>query len=311
VKYGKPAATRQAKSRAVQQVKSVLDMIIGSPPQQALALATALTRPERQDIGKALGIVASSDQTRRVANRCLAAIKEAVQHPGVLKTQTKDSLLFQRMLLWAIVPAAVAEDAPAEVKKAFCKEVSETVAALGMSKVCGFKRRIHKATIVQMKNFTNPTSAVLLNVMKRGAHCCFTPELITEIRAWVLRCDKLIESPNASDSIMVKCPITGEKKKERKFFYMFSVQDIHTELVKPVDQGGFAGAYNKEGKLIISDTALRNILTKNVSRMSDSQKQMCGCEVCLNAYSMMLALNSWRGQRKKILQHMLASQAQS
>jgi hypothetical protein len=130
----KPDATGKAKSRAFQQVKSVLGLI-GSPPQQALAVSTALTRSEQQDIGKALGIVASSDQTRQVADRCLAAIKEAVQHPGVLKTQTKDSLLFQRMLLWAIVPAVVAKDAPAEVKKAFCKEVSETVAALGMSKV--------------------------------------------------------------------------------------------------------------------------------------------------------------------------------
>jgi hypothetical protein len=161
-----------------------------------------------------------------------------------------------------------------------------------MSKVRGFKRQVHEATIVRMKNFTNPTSAVLLNVVKCGAHCRFTPELIAEIRAWVLRCNKLIESPNASDSIMVKCPITGKKKKERKFFYMFSVRDIHTELVKPVSQGGFAGAYNEEGKLIISDTALRNMLPKNVSRMSDSQKQTCGCEICLNTYSMMLALNS-------------------
>jgi hypothetical protein len=186
-------------------------------------VATTLRRPERQDISKALVIVASSDQTRRVADRCLAAIKEVVQHPGVLKMQTKDSLLFQRMLLLAIVPAAVAKDAPAEVKKAFYKQVSETVAALGMSKVPGFKWRVHKATIVGMKNITNPTSAVLLNVMKPGAHCCFTPQLIAEIRAWVLFCDKVIKSPNVSDSIVVKCPITGEKKKERKCFYMFSV----------------------------------------------------------------------------------------
>jgi hypothetical protein len=40
--------------------------------------------------------------------------------------------------------------------------------------------------------------------------------------------------------------------------------------------------------------------------MSDSQKQMCGCKVCLNAYSMMLALISWRGQRKKIFEMRLA-----
>jgi hypothetical protein len=268
---------------------------IGSPPQVALAVATALTRPKRQDIGKALGIVASSDETRRVADRCFAAVKEAIHHPAVLKKQTNDSQPFQRTLLWSILPAAVAKDAPLEEKKSFCKQVSETVAALGMSKIQGFKRRVHEATVARQKNFADPTSAILSHVVKRGVHSRFTPDLIAEIRAWVIGCNKIIESSNASDSIMVKCPITGDKKKERKYFYMFSVQDLHTELVKPVNQGGFAGAYNEKGKLIISDTALRNILPKNVSKMSDSQKQMCGCEVCLNAHSMMLALNSWRG----------------
>jgi hypothetical protein len=288
----KPDAARKAKSRAVLRVGSVLDKI-GSPPQVALAVATALRRPERQDIGKALGIVESSDESRRVADRLLASVKEAVHHPAVLKKRTADSLSFQKTLLWSIVPAAVAEDAPTEEKKAFRKQVSETASALGMSKVRGYRQRLFQAAIVRRKNFFDPTSAVLLHVVKRGA--------------WVLKCDKVSESPNASDSItMVKCPITGEKKKERKCFYMFSVRDIHTELIKPVDQGGFAGAYNEEGKLIISDTALRNMLPKNISRMSDSQKQMCGCEICLNGNSMMMALNSWRGRKKSALERSLA-----
>jgi hypothetical protein len=63
----KLAAARKAKSRAVLQVESILDTI-GSPPKVALAVATALRRSKRQDIGKALGIVASSDVTRRVAD---------------------------------------------------------------------------------------------------------------------------------------------------------------------------------------------------------------------------------------------------
>jgi hypothetical protein len=292
----KPAAARQAKLRAVLKVNSILDMI-GSPPQVALAVATALRRPERQDIGKALGIVESSDVSRRVADRLLAAVKEAVQHPAVLKKQTADSLSFQKTLLWSIVPAAVAEDASAEEKKAFRKQISETASALGMSKVRGYRQRLCQAAIVRRNIFFDPTSAVLLHIVKRGANSRFTPEFIADIRAWVLKCDKVSARFNNGE---------GVKKKERKCFYMFSVRDIHTELVKPVDQGGFAGAYNKEGKLIISDTALCNILPKNVSRMSDSQKQMCGCEMCLNGNSMMLALNSWRGRKKSALERRLA-----
>jgi hypothetical protein len=153
----------------------------------------------------------------------LAAIKEAIHHPAVLKKQTNDSQSFQRTILWSILPAAVAEDAPEEEKKSFCKQVSETVAALGMSKIQGFKQRVHEATIVRQKNFADPNSAILSHVVKCGVHSRFTPDLIAQIRAWVIGCDKIIESPNASDSIMVKCPIMGEKKKERKYFYMFLV----------------------------------------------------------------------------------------
>jgi hypothetical protein len=180
----KPAVARKAKSRAVLRAESVLDKI-GSPPQVALAVATALRRPERQDIGKALGIVASNDVSRRVADPILAAIKDTIQHPAVLKKRTADSLLFQITLLWSIVPAAVAEDAPAEEKKAFKKQVSETASALGMSKVHGYCQHLFQAAIVQRNNFFDPTSAVLLHVVKRGANSRFTPEFITDIRAWI------------------------------------------------------------------------------------------------------------------------------
>ena len=34
--------------------------------------------------------------------------------------------------------------------------------------------------------------------------------------------------------------------------------------------------------------------------MSDSNKKMCGCEICENAYHLMIALNSWRGRKRSI-----------
>jgi hypothetical protein len=67
--------------------------------QQALAVATALRRPERQDIGKALRIVASSDVTRRVADRCSAAITEAILLKEHLETYKEESTVNYGWLL--------------------------------------------------------------------------------------------------------------------------------------------------------------------------------------------------------------------
>jgi hypothetical protein len=76
------------------------------------------------------------------------ATRQHIHHPAVLKKQMNDSQSFQRTILWSILPAAVAKDALAEEKKSFRKKVCETIAALGVSKVQGFKQHLHKAAVV-------------------------------------------------------------------------------------------------------------------------------------------------------------------
>jgi hypothetical protein len=242
----KGSTARMAKKRSVEGVEIVLDKI-GTPAQQALALATVLQKPERQAVGKALGVVISTDMTRRVADGCLNSLKEVLHHPAVKGKQTKDALTFQQTVLWAVSPAAAPDDATPQEKRVVRKAIKETAAALGMSKSRPFVKRLTNAAIVRRDNFLNPEAATLVCHYTRGSFTRFTPEFIVEIRNWLVHhCTKLIDSPNSKDSVMVKCPITGVKKKERKQYYMFSIREIHNELIKPANEGGFAGAYNDE-----------------------------------------------------------------
>ena len=206
------------------------------------------------------------------------------------------SASFQQTLLWAISPTAPADDAPIAVKKEVRKQVLEVAATLGMRKVKGFVKRLQQSTVVRREIFANQSNPTLSIVNKRGIHSRYTPEFIVEIRKWLVEyCQKIIQSPNAKDSIWIKCPVTGLKSKERKHFFLFSVREVLYDLIE-----NFPGAKNEKGEVIISDTALRAIMPKNIQRMSESQKQMCGCDICLNAYQFILALNSWRSRKKTV-----------
>ena len=131
-------------------------------------MATALWKPDNQPVGKALGLVVNNDQTRRVADRCLQNIRDALHHPAVLKKQTKESLSFQQTLLWAIAPTAPPDNAPIQVKKDVRKQVLEAAASLGMRKTAGFVKRFQAATVVRREIFANKKDPTLAIVNKRG-----------------------------------------------------------------------------------------------------------------------------------------------
>ena len=43
----------------------------------------------------------------------------------------------------------------------------------------------------------------------------------------------------------------------------------------------------------MSDTTLRNLLPKNLRRMTDSHMQLCGCEICIISKNLVPVLNKW------------------
>ena len=120
---------------------------------------------------------------------------------------------------------------------------------------------------------------------------------------WLLKhCDKVVASPSKRDTIKVRDPADSTKWiEQRKYFYHFSIRELWLEMKKPVDQGGWVHATRSNGKFISQSFVAAN-LPRNLSRMTNSQKEMCGCTVCIDAKGYMMALNGWRRQYMNHLQ---------
>ena len=73
-----------------------------------------------------------------------------------------------------------------------------------------------------------------------------------------------------------------------------SVRELHNSLVSDPNDGGLNYARDKNGKIIISDSALRSLLPPQLKKMSARYKIMCGCECCISAKSIHSSLLSWR-----------------
>ena len=97
-----------------------------------------------------------------------------------------------------------------------------------------------------------------------------------------------------NDSINVKDVETGIKTREQTRYYLSSVSDIWYEATRPLENGGFPGARDANGDIVMCETVLRNLLPKQLRRMTDSQKQMCACDdCCIIANDMVANLNAW------------------
>ena len=73
----------------------------------------------------------------------------------------------------------------------------------------------------------------------------------------------------------------GEKVRETKLLLLCSVRELHNDLIKSPEEGGFYGARNDSGEVLISDTALRKHMPSNLKKISNRHKQMCGCKICI------------------------------
>ena len=73
---------------------------------------------------------------------------------------------------------------------------------------------------------------------------------------------------------------TNEKIKVQKMVYKVARRELHNELISPVEEGGFAGARNEKGEVLISLTSFERYFPNWVVKMNEWYKQMCCCHLC-------------------------------
>ena len=116
---------------------------------------------------------------------------------------------------------------------------------------------------------------------------------LEELHKWIKAHPDVVESPCSNDTILVK-GVDGKKTPVTKLLLQCSYVKLHNDMIKSPAEGGFAGARNSSGKVIISDSALRLNKPKNLKPMTNRHKQMCGCETCIVSKQLLLTLNKWR-----------------
>ena len=94
---------------------------------------------------------------------------------------------------------------------------------------------------------------------------------------------------------------TNEKIKVQKMVYKVARRELHNELISPVEEGGFAGARNEKGEVLISLTSFERYFPNWVVKMNEWYKQMCCCHLCNEPEHMhrSIRLGDGRGSRSR------------
>jgi len=108
-----------------------------------------------------------------------------------------------------------------------------------------------------------------------------TLEIKARLNVYIRGHHDVVPSLIVNNTIQVYNPETGKKEPKPKLLLMVSVRELHNDMSKPVNEGGFEDTYDANRKLLISDTMLCSLLPKELKRMTERRKQMCGCETCI------------------------------
>jgi hypothetical protein len=285
-------AERQAKSRALKKYISCVQSL-GSEEQQALIMRDASVRPEIRVPSKAAGFndaraslaIDHQVQQKKMLSRALATPQKQGRAPD-------DNRSFAESLLVAIAPS------PERVRDVQKTSQRAKIESLGLSYTTG--RRLLKSAAKKRKRLTEKEEGALWSFVKRRkGHSKVGPELRKELLEWIMNHENVIASPIAKDTLLVLNKETGEKERVGKLLLEISVRELHNWLVGPVEDGGLASARDANGKVLISDTALRYLLPPQLRKMTPGHKQMCGCEICIVAKSLQGSLNMWRHREVK------------
>ena len=87
-------------------------------------------------------------------------------------------------------------------------------------------------------------------------------------------------------------------KRKSKILTTLNAREMHIQMLKPESEGGFAGAYDSNGKIRFSVNSIIHYWPNWLKVMTDADKIMCGCSTCLSTDDIHLA---YKAKRRKII----------
>ena len=111
---------------------------------------------------------------------------------------------------------------------------------------------------------------------------------------WIINHQCIFPSPSMNDTLLIQNrdnPL--EKIRVPKLLRSCSMRELHNDLLAESSEG-FPDAYSTDGKVIISDTALRALMPPNIKKYTNKYKETCGCEICILMKCFQNSLNDYR-----------------
>jgi hypothetical protein len=298
--YGKSGASKAAqknkKHRVITKGRKWLESV-GDEASQAQALKDVSELHDKRRAAKAAGYHASEE------------VETA------LYSQRQRKKMYQRATATAKVRAGVNDDQRSWVEANQVGEAASpgdgkkpTLAARARATglPASTARRGLLAAEAKRAQLTAHAKGIAWSSVKaRKGHSKITEAVRAALLVWVLNHSRVINSPIANETLLVKNEETGKMERVGKLLLEISVRELHNDLIElPPAEGGKGGGLaeardSTSRKVIISDTALRYLLPPQLKPMTEKHKQMCGCETCLVPDSHQKTLNAWRSRHKR------------
>jgi len=281
--------------------------------ERALAIYEVLLGP-MADVGEKIGIQSpkigpQAKEFNEVSRDMVQSAKDLLDHPKLRGSNSNDAISFKQTFFLGLVPQSPDPEDDDSVWAKHFKVIAEIAAVLGIKKSSADYRRLEDAAILRRRLFKykEGQETKFLQVFKREYTRKFDFDDVQVIIDWILHhCTKVIESPNAKDEVWIDDPHNpGKKIRARKYFYAFSERELFLELTNP--ETGCPLCFDENGEPCISQSFLNTILPRNLVRMTQAQKQMCGCTYCIDARGWHQALKGWRNHRVVLLELKVAN----
>jgi len=282
------AAAKQAQTREVRKSVDSL-MQYDNPSKMLLVLKGTINHPKMSPYIKALGIVGTDEQEVALFNyrqqKEAFTVASATENPRGRPTDDRSS--FMRAAAMSIAPNDDSTDVLSKSKRA---------KTLGDSMSRATKHRLLDKAAKSRDQVMKKVKEVFWSIGRsRKGYSKITAEIKAALWKWILEHPDVVESPIANDTIKVIDPVNGKKDKVvAKQLRMICVCQLHNDLLRPVEEGGFEYAYDEDGKVLISDTMLRALLPPEMREMTERYKQMCGCETCITGQNLLQSLKAYR-----------------
>ena len=117
---------------------------------------------------------------------------------------------------------------------------------------------------------------------KRKGHSKINEQIKRNMYAWITRHPQVVQSPISNDCLKVMFDDQTEPQLVPKLLLQLSVQKLPNSLVSDTNDGGLKDSWDEDGKIIISDSTLRSLLSPQLKQISARYKVMCGCECCIS-----------------------------